>query len=96
MDTLAGHAPARPQRSTLTLTTDTAERPAVPLAAADVATLGQALADAQAYRRERAESYCYDCAQHPAGACESHLGDLDIAGQYEQLAGLFEVICDAR
>ena len=59
-------------------------RPAV-LPPADTAVLGQALDDVQAYRRERAEAYCYECAQHPAGACETHADDLDQADAYAGL-----------
>jgi hypothetical protein len=59
-------------------------RPAV-LPPADTAVLGQALDDVQAYRRERAEAYCYECAQHPAGACETHVDDLDQADAYAGL-----------
>jgi hypothetical protein len=52
---------------------------------ADAATLGQALADAEAYRRERAAAYCYDCSAAPQEACETHLDDLDRADAYAEL-----------
>ncbi len=52
---------------------------------ADAATIGRALDDAERYRRERVEAYCYECAQHPAGACEGHLDDLDQADAYAAL-----------
>jgi hypothetical protein len=52
----------------------------------DAVTIRQALADAEAYRRERARAYCHDCKRHPAGACEDHLNDLDAADAYRDLA----------
>jgi hypothetical protein len=52
---------------------------------ADAATIAQALADAEAYRRERAAAYCYDCSAAPQEACEAHLDDLDQADAYAEL-----------
>ena len=49
------------------------------------ATVAQALADAQQYRRDRAAAWCADCQGHPAGACE----DLDQADAYRALAAEF-------
>jgi hypothetical protein len=48
-------------------------------------TIGQALDDAEAYRRRRVEDWCADCLGHPAGACETHLDDLDQADAYAGL-----------
>ena len=64
----------RHARGTITVTT------------AQAAVIHQALADAKAYRRERAGAYCYDCANTPAGACDDHLDDLDQADAYRDLA----------
>jgi hypothetical protein len=50
------------------------------------AVIAKALADAEVYRREGAEAYCYDCADNPAGACEDHLDNLDQADAYRHLA----------
>jgi hypothetical protein len=62
------------------------EPPGRSLSPADVVTICQALADAEACRRSRVEAYCYDCQRHPAGACEDHLNDLDQADAYRDLA----------
>jgi hypothetical protein len=64
---------SRPTRGTVIVTT------------AQAAVIRQALADAEAYRRERAEAYCHDCQRHPTGACEDHLNDLDAADAYRDL-----------
>jgi len=61
-------------------------RPGVRLTAAQAALVLAALGDAAAARRERAAAYCYECAGHPAGACDEHLDDLDAAEAYETLA----------
>lgn len=50
------------------------------------ATVAQALADAETYRRDRAAVWCGDCQQHPAGACPDHVDDLDAADAYRDLA----------
>jgi hypothetical protein len=52
---------------------------------ADAAVLGQAIADAEAYRRKRAGDWCADCAGSPAEACDTHLDDLDQADAYAEL-----------
>jgi hypothetical protein len=52
---------------------------------ADAAVLGQALADAEVYRRGRAGDWCADCAGSPAEACDDHLDDLDQADAYAEL-----------
>ncbi len=48
--------------------------------------VAQALADAEKYRRRRVEDWCGDCAATPAGACDDHLDDLDLADAYRDLA----------
>jgi hypothetical protein len=53
---------------------------------ADAVTIRQALADAERYRRDRAAVWCADCQDHPAGACEQHVDDLDEADAYQALA----------
>jgi transcriptional regulator with XRE-family HTH domain len=45
--------------------------------------LGQALADAIAYRDPT--GICPDCDTHPAGLCEAHAGDLDKTDAYIEL-----------
>lgn len=52
---------------------------------ADAATVARALADAESYRRDGAEEQCADCEAAPAGACEDHLNDLDLADAYADL-----------
>ena len=44
------------------------------------------LADAARYRRFGAAQWCADCEMSPAGACGQHLGDLDAAQAYDELA----------
>ena len=61
------------------------EPPGRSVSPADATVLARALADAEAYRRERAAAYCYDCASSPMEACETHLDDLDQAGAYAEL-----------
>ena len=53
-------------------------------------TVAAALAEAADARTERAAAYCYECASHPAGACESHLDDLDRAQEYRELGRQLE------
>ena len=62
------------------------EPPGRTVSPADAVILGQALADAEAYRRDRAGAWCADCQHHPAGACEGHVDDLDQADAYAGLA----------
>jgi len=52
------------------------------------AVVAQALADAETYRRKRAENWCGDCAAAPAGGCDNHLDDLDQADAYRDLAAV--------
>jgi len=52
------------------------------LSPADAEIVRLALADAEAYRRDRAEAWCADCQHHPAGACEEHVDQLDQADAY--------------
>jgi hypothetical protein len=59
---------------------------APPLPPAQLATVLAALDDAAAFRTERAKAYCVRCAEHPAGACDEHLDDLDAAERYRQMA----------
>jgi hypothetical protein len=53
---------------------------------ADLPTVLGALDDAATLHRERAEAYCEACVTHPAGACDSHIDDLDQAEAYQALA----------
>ena len=63
--------------------------PAVTLTAGQLATVLDALADAEEYRRKEAAQWCADCESSPAEACGQHLDDLDAAQAYEALgAGL--------
>jgi hypothetical protein len=52
---------------------------------AHLSTVLDALEDAATLRTERAAAYCVKCAEHPAGACDEHLDDLDAAERYRQL-----------
>jgi hypothetical protein len=45
-----------------------------------------ALGDAVTYRLERAAAWCEACKSHPAGACEQHLDDLDMAAMFRETA----------
>lgn len=54
------------------------------LSPAGAATLGQALADAVAYRDPAGD--CTGCEAHPAGLCEDHAEDLDRADAYLKVA----------
>lgn len=58
----------------------------------DTATVLAALQDAAEYRTERAAQFCDDCSRHPAGACETHVDDLDAADGYRQLAARIEAL----
>jgi hypothetical protein len=60
--------------------------PGSSISPADAAVLGQALADAEAYRRGQADGWCADCAGSPAEACTDHLDALDQADAYAELA----------
>jgi len=62
------------------------------LCEADAATLGRALADAIEYRAPAGE--CADCDVHPAGLCEPHAADLDLADDYAALAARLGVPTD--
>lgn len=48
--------------------------------------LSRALADALAYRKERANGYCAACEREYGGPCYDHAGDEDAANSYEALA----------
>jgi len=61
---------------------------------ADVAIIGQALADAEAYRRDGAEAWCADCEARPEGACDDHVDDLDRADAYAELGRQLEQEAD--
>jgi hypothetical protein len=56
------------------------------IAPADAVTIRQALAEAERTRRDRAASWCDACQGHPAGACDQHVDDLDVADAYRALA----------
>ncbi len=56
------------------------------LTAGQEVIVAEALADAEKYRRDRAEAWCSDCQSHPAGSCEDHVDDLDAADAYRDLA----------
>jgi hypothetical protein len=60
------------------------------LSPADAVIVRQALADAELGRRAQAAAWCADCEAHPAGACESHVDDLDQADAYRELAAALE------
>jgi hypothetical protein len=53
---------------------------------ADITRVLGALADAEAFRRKRAEAWCAGCETSAAGACSDHLDDLDAADAYRDLA----------
>ncbi|MGH3222573.1 MAG: hypothetical protein ACRDPY_28405 [Streptosporangiaceae bacterium] len=65
---------------------DGAQRGAVTLTAKQAAMAARALADAEGYRRLRADQWCSDCETAPEGACEDHVNDLDLADAYRDLA----------
>jgi hypothetical protein len=56
------------------------------LALAQLPTMLAALEDAATLRTERANAYCLRCSEHPSGACDEHLDDLDAAKRYRQMA----------
>jgi hypothetical protein len=58
----------------------------VTITAAQAGLIGQALADATAYRRQQATAWCGDCDRHPAACCDQHVADLDQADAYVALA----------
>src|SRR5262245_44257286 len=60
--------------------------PWVMFTAGQAGVVDPALADAETYRRKRAENWCGDCAAAPAGGCDDHLDDLDQADAYRDLA----------
>jgi len=66
------------------------EPPGRSVSPADAAVLRQALADAERHRRGRAAAWCMYCEAHPAGACETHVDDLDQAGAYAALSRQLE------
>jgi hypothetical protein len=73
---------------------DLAGGTAIAIIPVDAALLAEALADAERYRRDRAAEPCDDCETVPAGACETHLDDLDQADAYRDLAvGLADRRC---
>ena len=63
---------------------------------ADAVTIRQALADAEEDRRARAEAWCADCQEHPAGACDQHVDDLDQADAYADLGSQLAAADDAN
>jgi hypothetical protein len=60
----------------------------VDLYKADVVTIMRALADAEEYRRRRADQWCAQCEAAPKGACDEHVADMDLAFAYQELAGV--------
>lgn len=58
----------------------------VTLTAGQYAVVAKALADAEQFRRERAEAWCEHCDNHPSGACDRHVDDFDAADEYRQAA----------
>ena len=56
------------------------------LSPAQARTVGQALADAAAYRLNRAADGCADCQNDPDRACPDHADDTSLALAYRQLA----------
>jgi len=61
------------------------EPPGRAISPADAVIIGQALEDAERYRRDRAEAWCAGCLAHPAGACDDHVDELDQADAYAEL-----------
>ena len=55
------------------------------LTRADGAVIMRALADAEGYRHLRASQWCVKCEAAPAGACDEHIGDVELAGVYRDL-----------
>lgn len=58
----------------------------VTITTAQVRVAVKALEDAEGYRRLRADQWCGNCETAPAGACDDHLNDLDLADAYRGLA----------
>jgi hypothetical protein len=58
----------------------------VALSKADVATILQALTDAEGWRRLRVDQYCRRCENAPHGRCDEHAADLELASTYADLA----------
>jgi hypothetical protein len=56
------------------------------LGRADGAVIMRALADAEGYRHLRASQWCAKCETAPAGACDEHLDDVDLASAYGDLS----------
>jgi hypothetical protein len=52
---------------------------------ADAVIIRQALDDAERARRADAAAWCDDCQDHPVGACDEHVDDLDQADAYADL-----------
>jgi hypothetical protein len=50
------------------------------------ALIMRALADAEGYRHLRADRWCARCEAAPAGACDEHLGDIELASAYGDLS----------
>jgi hypothetical protein len=61
----------------------------VTLSKADAETIARALADAEGYRRLRADQWCMNCETAPQGACQDHVADLDLADAYRDLGVVF-------
>jgi hypothetical protein len=61
-------------------------RGAITITTAQLARVLEALADAEAFRRQRAAFWCDACEASAAGACSGHLDDLDAADAYRDLA----------
>ncbi|HEY3982037.1 MAG TPA: hypothetical protein VGM79_32610, partial [Streptosporangiaceae bacterium] len=56
------------------------------LTGAELSVVLGALGHGAVFLAERAARHCEACATHPAGACESHVDDLDAADDYRLLA----------
>jgi len=69
------------------VTTSAAADGSAALSPADLVQVLGALEHAAAFLRERAGQHCDSCSVHPAGACQSHVDDLDQADAYRALAG---------
>lgn len=58
----------------------------VELTKSDVATILQALTDAESWRRRRVDQWCRGCENAAQGRCDEHAADLDLAAGYGNLA----------
>jgi hypothetical protein len=58
----------------------------VALTKSDVATILQALTDAENWGRQRVDQWCRRCENAPQGRCDEHAADLDLATAYDRLA----------